>query len=177
MSERQTLAGNPANLITWSLANVHSLIHSLWTCWTAFVFISMLKSHSHILSLSLSLTLSHSVNLSFTHSWHAEQLLFSCHSLTLSLSRSLTLSLSHSVCLDMLNNFCFHVYAQKSLFIVENVNDFFWTSSAAPPTPESGSSLSAVRHSLRLKALRLDPDSGVAPPYPVTLEFIELVPS
>ena len=24
----------------------------------------------------------------------------------------------------MLNNFCFHVYAQKSLFIVENVNDF-----------------------------------------------------
>ena len=25
----------------------------------------------------------------------------------------------------MLNKFCFHVYAQKSLFIVENVNDFF----------------------------------------------------
>ena len=24
----------------------------------------------------------------------------------------------------MLNNFCFHVYAQKSLFIVENNNDF-----------------------------------------------------
>ena len=28
--------------------------------------------------------------------------------------------------LDMLNNFCFHVYAQKSLFLGENVNDFFW---------------------------------------------------
>ena len=26
---------------------------------------------------------------------------------------------------DMLNNFCFHVYAQKSLFIGENVNGFF----------------------------------------------------
>ena len=29
---------------------------------------------------------------------------------------------------DMLNNFCFHVYGQKSLFIGENCNDFFWTS-------------------------------------------------
>ena len=26
---------------------------------------------------------------------------------------------------DMLNNFCFHVYAQKSLFIGENNNPFF----------------------------------------------------
>ena len=45
---------------------------------------------------------------------------------------------------DMLNYFCFHVYAQMSLFIGENGNDFFWTSSS---------------------------------PSPVTLEFIELVPS
>ena len=44
---------------------------------------------------------------------------------------------------DMQNNFCFHVYAQKSLFIGENDNEYFWT----------------------------------APPYPVSLEFIELVPS
>ena len=43
---------------------------------------------------------------------------------------------------DMLNNFCFHVYAQKSLFIAENCNGFFGTS-----------------------------------PSPVSLEFIELVPS
>ena len=28
----------------------------------------------------------------------------------------------------MLNNFCFHVYAQKSLFIAENCNGFFLTS-------------------------------------------------
>ena len=45
---------------------------------------------------------------------------------------------------DMLNNFCFHVYAQKSMFIGENGNAFFLTA---------------------------------APPYPVTLPFIELVPS
>ena len=31
---------------------------------------------------------------------------------------------------DMLNNFCFHVYAQKSLFIGENGNAFF-----LPPPP------------------------------------------
>ena len=29
---------------------------------------------------------------------------------------------------DMLNNFCFHVQAQKSLFIAENCNEFFLTS-------------------------------------------------
>ena len=41
------------------------------------------------------------------------------------------LSLSHSLSLDMLNNFCFHVYAQKSLFKVENVNAYFLTSSSS----------------------------------------------
>ena len=45
----------------------------------------------------------------------------------------------------MLNNFCFHVYAQKSLFIAENCNAFIWTATATP--------------------------------YPLTLEFLELVPS
>ena len=47
----------------------------------------------------------------------------------------------------MLNKFCFHVYAQKSLFVGENDNVYFWTAAAA------------------------------AAPYPVSLEFIELVPS
>jgi len=47
---------------------------------------------------------------------------------------------------DMLNKFCFHLYAQNSLFIGENCNAFFLTSSPLPP-------------------------------YPLTLEFIELVPS
>ena len=81
----------------------------------------MLKSHS------LTITLSHSHTLSVSHSWHAEQLLFSClcskvtltlsHSLNHSLSHShLTLSLTHLLTLDMLKNFCFHVYTQKSLY-------------------------------------------------------------
>ena len=33
---------------------------------------------------------------------------------------------------DMLNNFCFHVYAQKSLFIAENCNAFL---GPQPPHP------------------------------------------
>ena len=53
------------------------------------------------LTLTHSLTLPLSLPLSLLHS-HS-------HSL------SLTLSLSHLHSLDMLNNFCFHVYAQKSL--------------------------------------------------------------
>ena len=64
----------------------HSLIPCLSTCWTTFVFMSMLKSHS----------------------------------LTLTVSHSHTLSISHSLTLDMLNNFCFHLYAQKWLFIAES---------------------------------------------------------
>ena len=42
----------------------------LWICWTTFVFLSMLKSHSH--------TLFPSFTLSFSHSRHAEWVLFSC---------------------------------------------------------------------------------------------------
>ena len=100
-------------------------------------------SHSH------TLTLSHALILSFTISRHAEQLLFSClcskvtlslsHSLTLTLSHShthshtltrshslihsLPLPLSHALTLDMLNNFCFHVYAQKSLSHTLSISD------------------------------------------------------
>ena len=79
---------------------------------------------------------------------HAEQLLFwslcskvsicnyvTCHML------HVTCRMSHVTCLmsnayvdpwDMLNNFCFHVYAQMSLFMGVNVNGFFLT---APPSP------------------------------------------
>ena len=35
---------------------------------------------------------------------------------SLSLTHSLTFSLIQSLSLDMLSNFCFHFYAQKSLF-------------------------------------------------------------
>ena len=75
---------NPSHFHTLTLS--HSLIQSLSTCWTSFVFISMLKGHSHTHSHSFSL--SHSFNLSFNHSRHAEQLLFSslCSKLTLTLS-------------------------------------------------------------------------------------------
>ena len=61
------------------------------------------KSHSVTLNLTLSLTISlcHSLSLSLTH--------------TLTISQSLILSISHSLTLNMQNNFCFHVYAQKSL--------------------------------------------------------------
>ena len=47
-----------------------------------------------------------------------------------------TCRMSHVTCLmsnayvdpwDMLNNFCFHVYAQMSLFMDENVNGYFLT--------------------------------------------------
>ena len=70
------------------------------------------KSLSHSLTVTLSLChsfyISHSFNLSFTHSRHAEQLLFSClcskvtvysrkYFHTLSLSHSRTLTLSHSL--------------------------------------------------------------------------------
>ena len=81
MSERQTKAGNQITLshslilsLSHSLLTLslfHSLIHSLSTCWTTFVFMSMLKNHS------LTFTLSHSLILSFNHSRHAEQVLFS----------------------------------------------------------------------------------------------------
>ena len=51
------------------------------------------------------------------------------HSLShyLTLSHSHTLSISHSITLDMLNKFCFHLYAQNTLFIGENCNAFFLT--------------------------------------------------
>ena len=49
--------------------------------------------------------------------------------------------MSHVTCLmsnayvdpwDILNNFCFHVYAQMSLFMDVNVNAFFLTAAAGP---------------------------------------------
>ena len=64
---------------TLTLSLSHYLIHSLSTCWTTFVFMSRLKSHSLTFTLfhSHTLTRSYSFSLSFTLSRHAEQLLFS----------------------------------------------------------------------------------------------------
>ena len=53
----------------------------------------------------------------------------------------------------MLNNFCFHVYAQKLLFKVENVNAFFD------------------------KTFHLCFFLTTSAPFALTLPFIELVPS
>ena len=42
--------------------------------------------------------------------------MFSCLCSEVTFSHSLTLTLFHSLTLDMLNNFCFHVHSQKSLY-------------------------------------------------------------
>ena len=58
---------------------------------------------------------------------HAEQLLFSCLYSKVSVSNYVTCQMSHVTCLmsngyvdpwDMLNNFCFHVYTQKWVFVI-----------------------------------------------------------
>ena len=126
----------------------------------------------------------------------AEQLLFSCVSSKVSICNYATCRMSHVTCLmsntyvdpwdmlnnfsfhgyaqkwifvimshfachmsyvnswHMLNNFCFHVYAQKSLFKVENVNAFFFDINVF-----------------------FWQNFWTAAPSPVSLEFIELVPS
>ena len=77
--------------------------------------------HSSTLALlhSRTLTLSHSLIHSLSTCWTTFVFMsrLKSHSLTFTLSHSHTLSFSHSLSLDMLNNFCFHVYAHKSLFI------------------------------------------------------------
>ena len=59
----------------------------------------------------------------------------------MSVSVMVTVSLSHFAChmsnayvdpWDMQNNFCFHVHAQMSLFMDENVNAFFLTPAPSP---------------------------------------------
>ena len=57
-----------------------------------------------------------------------------------------TCRMSHVTCLmsnvyvdpwDMVNNFCFHVYAQMSLFMDENINAYFLTRFLTAPSPVS----------------------------------------
>ena len=97
---------------------------------------------------------------------------------------------------DMLNNFCFHVYAQKSLFIGENGNGFFLTSSSSSlPYPVSLPIIELALvdprdmlnnfcfHVYAYNSLFIGENdneffwTSSAAPAPVTLEFIELVPS
>ena len=87
------------------------------------------KSLSHSLTLTLFQVLIHLLS-QLLSSFLCPKVTLSL-SLTLTLSHSHTLSISHSITLDMLNKFCFHLYAQKSLFIGQNCNEFFLTSSSS----------------------------------------------
>ena len=73
-------------------------------------------SHSHTLSLSLFHSLIHLFTCWTTFVYAQKSL---SHSLNISHSHTLSLSYTLSLSLDMLNNFCFYVYVQKSLFIAE----------------------------------------------------------
>ena len=76
-------------------------------------------------------------HMSYAYYWsfgHAEQLLFSCLYSKVSICNYVTCHMSHVAChmshvtclmsnayvvpWDMLNNFCFHVYAQKWIFVI-----------------------------------------------------------
>ena len=109
----------------------------------------------------ITLSLSHSFNLSFNHSWHAEQLLFSslCSKLTLTLSHSHSLSLSHSHSFSLSHSFnlsfnhsrhaeqvLFSCLGSKVTVYSRKLQWFFWTTTTPSPSP-------------------------------VSLEFVELVPS
>ena len=50
--------------------------------------------------------------------------------------QNLTLLTACQEC-QVFSNFCFHVYAQKSLFIAEICNAFFLTAAATSPSPVS----------------------------------------
>ena len=56
---------------------------------------------------------------------------------------------------DMLNNFCFHVYAQKSVFIGENGYGFFFDSiiTCAITVQRAGSQLKRQLHSIMVFCL------------------------
>ena len=105
-------------------------------------FSNVTYSHSHSLSLSHSLTLSHS------------------H----------TLSISHWITLDMLNNFCFHLYAQNSLSHSFNLS--FNHSRHAEQVLFSCLGSNVAFYSRKLQCF-----FGHQPHQPVSLEFMELVPS
>ena len=161
---------------------------------------------------------SHSLTLSLTLSWHAEHLLISClcSKVTLSLSHALTidmiclcskvtltLSLSHSpthsVSLNMLNNFCFHIFAQKSLshshtltlshshILTLTLSQSFSLSLSHSLTLDNVKGLSwSLAHAKQLLFSCLCFQVNVysrkiqcffGPQHPVSLEFVELVPS
>ena len=55
----------------------------------------------------------------------------------------------------MLNKFCFHVYAEKSLFIAENCNGFFLTPAREFGTHRAGSQLKKCLKQIKFSSLIL----------------------
>ena len=110
MSERQTKAGNQeyfAKLANWSLG--HAEQHWKWQC----VFLDSRSTLSCEFRVHWAGSQLKNVWTS-DKSWEPDHTLTISHSLTISLFLTLT-AYTHSITLDMLNNFCFHLYAQKSL--------------------------------------------------------------
>ena len=144
MKLSRSLAPSLSHSFSISLMHFQHAEQLLFSCPSSKVTLSVFHSltldilNNFCFHVNAQKSLSHSLIHSFTHSRHAEQFLFSClcSKVTLSLLHFLTLSISHSLTLNMLNNFCFHVYAQKSLFIGENDNDYFWPSSSPLPVSE-----------------------------------------
>ena len=120
------------------------------------------------LSHSLILSLSHSFTLSFTHSQHAEQLLFSClcSKITLSLSHSHTLTLSHSLILS----FNHSRHAEQVLFSCLG-------SKVAVYSRKLQCFLFLIACFFLTKLFIYGFFGTTSAPSPVTLPFIELVPS
>ena len=94
---------------TLTLSLFQSLIHSLSTCWTILVFMSMLRSHS----LTLTLTLSHSLIHSLSTCWttFVFMSMLKSHTLTLSYSHTFTLSHFHTLTLSHFHTFT-HSHSQ-----------------------------------------------------------------
>ena len=114
---------------------------------------------------------------------------FQCYLLSFSLSHSLTLFLTLTLTLDMLNNFCFHLYAQKSLShshtltlthsltlsLSHSFNLSFNHSRHAEQVLYSSVCPKVAVYRRKLQCFFLT--SSSSPPSPVSFEFIELVPS
>ena len=133
--------------------NVHSLFISPYTK-SDILFIEFgntLKVKCIIYSGSITMVVKSKINVwTSDKSWEPRNPKFECYWKLWKTWK--TLSLTHSLSLDMLNNFYFHVYAQKSLFIAENCNVFFWMSTTSTPTScefrvhRAGSQLKNSKH-------------------------------
>ena len=87
------------------------------------------------------------------------------------LSHSHMFSLSHSITLDMLNNFCFHVFAQKSLSHSHSL------SISHSLTLSMLINFCFHVHAQKLLFIAENVNAFLGPTHPVSLEFLELVPS